>query len=503
MMRKRTVLPLLGAVICAASTALTSASGVVPASVDARPGVSAQSVVSQGGFHVDWHPCQEAKDVQCGTLRVPVNWSRPHGDQVSLAVARRPADDPDRRVGAVFYNPGGPGDGGVQYVLHADQVFTDAVRARFDIVTMDPRGIGDSTPSFWCELPALRRDDTTFPDSRKEFKQMRAYHARYGLSCLRGSGELLRNGDTRTVARDHDALRTALGEDQVSWLAISYGVQIAAQYADLYPEHTRALVLDANLDHSQSEINALTTEIQAVEGVFDRFISWCATDETCALKGQDVGAVYDQLVRRADRHPIPVRGALRPVTGDDIRMNTPAYLGFKYPTIFGEDKSWAGLSRMIKAAVAGNAEGFAMPSQADSHELDGRLGNACMDYQSDVETWSDMQQRMEMARQLAPHLQGGSELWEALRCSDWPIPPSNPPRRLDIRHVPALIVNATHDPSTSYTAALSMADQIRDSHLLTRVGDGHTSYYTSRCAQRAEERFLIGVKAPASQVCVD
>jgi pimeloyl-ACP methyl ester carboxylesterase len=433
-------------------------------------------------------------------LKVPLDWSAPRGDTIGLAVATRPADKPRLRVGTLFFNPGGPGDGGVEYVVRAAQVFSPALLARFDLVAMDPRGVGASAP-IRCGLPVFPAHLTLFPRTVKEFTRLHDYGRRLGRSCLRRSGPLLGHVDTISVARDHEALRRALGVKRVSWLGISYGTQVATNYAALFPRRTRAMVLDAALEHSGSEVGMLSTEILTAEDSFDRFAAWCATADTCALKGQDVGAVYDALVAGADRHPIPVPGALRAVTGEDIRMQTPGGLLFKEPTVFGPDRSWAGLSRAIKAAVEGDATSFALPPPKQAGALAERLAVGCMDYVSEIHTWAQMQQRLELGRRLAPHLRGASEQWDVLRCIGWPVEAANPFRRLDVRGVPTLIVNATHDPSTAYSWALGLAGQIRGSDLLTREGDGHTSYFTSACARTAMEAYLVRPRAPAARVC--
>jgi pimeloyl-ACP methyl ester carboxylesterase len=270
-------------------------------------------------------------------------------------VARRPADDPSRRVGTLFFNPGGPGDGAVKYVVAAGQVFSDALRARFDIVGMDPRGVGAST-GIRCGVPILTPSGTLFPRSRQAFQKLRRHNHAVGLSCLRQTGPLMAHVDTVSVARDHEALRIALGVGEVSWLGLSYGTQLAANYAELYPQHTRAMVLDAALEHSMPEVQQVADEMMAAEDSFNRFIRWCRTAPTCALQGRNVGALYDRLVARADRHPIPFDGALRPVTGEDIRMGTIGPLRFK--------EAWAGLSRAIKATLEGDASAFALPPAA-------------------------------------------------------------------------------------------------------------------------------------------
>jgi pimeloyl-ACP methyl ester carboxylesterase len=490
-------LPLLlgGAVLLvgAVATPTVSAAGeAVRATAPATHGVSTH--------RISWKPCPGSHQARCGRLKVPLDWAAPRGRTISLAVARRPADDPRHRVGTLFFNPGGPGSGGVEFVVAATKVFSPALLARFDLVAMDPRGVGASTP-IRCNLPVFPARVTLFPRTAREFKRLHDYGARLGRSCLRRSGPLLGHVDTISVARDHEALRQALGVKRVSWLGISYGTQVATNYAALFPHRTRAMVLDGALEHSGSEVGMLSTEVLTAEDSFDRFAAWCATADTCALKGQDVAAVYDDLVAAADRHPIPVKGALRPVTGEDIRMQTPGGLLFKEPTVFGPDRSWAGLSRGIKAATEGDASMFALPPPKAAAPLAERLAVGCMDYVSHVRTWAQMQQRLRLGRSLAPHLQGASEQWDVLRCIGWPVPAANPFRRLDVRGVPTLIVNATHDASTAYSWALGLAGQIRGSDLLTREGDGHTSYFSSGCARTAMDAYLVRPRGPADRVC--
>src|SRR5215210_9132659 len=108
--------------------------------------VSAEESTAAPRYSIDFAQCPGSAVAQCGTLRVPADWSHPKGRKINVAVARRPADDPAHRIGTLFFNPGGPGDGGVKYVIAADTYFSDTLRARFDIVSVDPRGVGESTP---------------------------------------------------------------------------------------------------------------------------------------------------------------------------------------------------------------------------------------------------------------------------------------------------------------------------------------------------------------------
>jgi pimeloyl-ACP methyl ester carboxylesterase len=221
---------------------------------------------------------------------VPADWSRPRGQKINIAVALRAAEDPDHRIGTLFFNPGGPGDRGVDNVIRAETFFSDTLRARFDIVSVDPRGIGNSTP-IRCGVPALTPETTFFPRTQQQFDAMLDHSRELAQSCLQMTGPLFLHADTVSVARDHEALRIALGVRKVNWLGLSYGTQLAANYADLYPQRTRAMVLDAALEHSLPEVAQAADAISTVEEAFNRFADWCDTAADCALRGQDVRAV--------------------------------------------------------------------------------------------------------------------------------------------------------------------------------------------------------------------
>ena len=277
-------------------------------------GAQASAEPGETHFTITWSPCEKSPQTQCGTLKVPVDWSKPSGPTISLAVARRPAKDSAQRIGTLFFNPGGPGDGAAKYIVNAETIFTATLVDRFDLVGMDPRGMENSS-QVRCTVPLITPESTLFPKTEQQFQQLRQHNREVGLNCLDRAGDLVRHMDTVSVARDHEALRLALGENKINWLGISYGTQLAANYAQLYPTRTRAMVLDAPLEHSLPEVHQVADEIMAAEDSFNRFADWCPTQETCALRGQDVRAVFDRLVQQADQNPIRVEGALRPVTG--------------------------------------------------------------------------------------------------------------------------------------------------------------------------------------------
>src|SRR5690349_18213969 len=148
---------------------------------------AAPAHAAAAAFTIDWAPCATAPAVHCGTLQVPLDWSKPRGPRVPITVARRPADNPAARVGTLFYNPGGPGDGGARYVIGAEQIFSETLRARFDLVALDPRGMGDSVKAR-CGINPILPETTLFPRTEQRFEQLRRHNREVGLSCLRQTG---------------------------------------------------------------------------------------------------------------------------------------------------------------------------------------------------------------------------------------------------------------------------------------------------------------------------
>src|SRR3954469_13696752 len=199
---------------------------------------------------IAWSKC--FGQLQCGTLQVPLDYDQPNGTTISLAVVKLPATDPVHRIGSLLLNPGGPGGSGVDYTVFAGpELYTPQVRARFDLVGFDPRGIARST--------ALRCFGTTnqalstfarfaFPMTRDELSQRIAADGRLVSACDQRGGRITDHMATAEVARDMDSLRAALGDAQLTYAGVSYGSYLGVTYANMFPAKVRAVVVDGVLD---------------------------------------------------------------------------------------------------------------------------------------------------------------------------------------------------------------------------------------------------------------
>ncbi|MGK5552994.1 alpha/beta fold hydrolase, partial [Actinomadura kijaniata] len=417
---------------------------------------------------VSWQPCGKL-GVECATLQVPMDWSRPDRGRITLALSRLKAADPDRRVGVLFFNPGGPG-GPARPMLrdYATMAFPAALRERFDIVGVDPRGVGESTPTITCEKPTLGPDQ--FPRTRKQYEQLAAYNKEVGAGCARATGPLINHVDTPSAARDFDAVREALGERQVNWLGLSYGTLLANTYARMYPDRVRAAVLDGPVDHTVRSRRMALDEARETEEAFGEFAEWCRKDTKCAMHGKDVKTEYRRLLAKARRHPIPAEGHPAGVTARQIGFN--AYNLLSFPAT-----GWTQLAKGIRDATATppNAAQFATDVASDA----AYRTIACHDFPSDVRGHRDLAARQREIRRAAPTTGGYVEGWDVQAgCLGWPIRPANPWGPIPVKNTGSvLVVGSTTDPATPEKWGRGLARQIEGSRLLVWKGVGHTAYF--------------------------
>ena len=458
---------------------------------------------------IRWHTCGSGspRGLQCGELSVPLDYGSPRGARIKLGFNRLRASDRAHRVGSLILNPGGPGGAGSEVVAveaAGKRLWDPALHRRFDLIGMDPRGIGTSTP-IRCDPAIINEPVSVFPSTPAEFGQLEAHARAFGQSCLQRTGPLLGHVDTRSAARDMEALRRALGDGKLNFLGLSYGAELGAQYAELYPTRIRAMALDGALEHSISATRQFVDATMAYEDTFNRFVTWCARSASCPLHGRDVAALFDGLVQRADQQPIAAPAcAMAPcrmtVTGGDIRLNSETSLLVKDGIPALGLPGWKDFAAALARAEQGDASAFS--SGLARSPGDGSLAGLavyCVDF-GRVSGYGEFAFKTLLARTLAPHTQGASEAWPLLGgCLHWPVPVANPPHRARIRGAPRiLLANATHDPSTPYLWAQGLLSQIPSAVLLTREGDGHTSsWLLGRSRTRdAIVRYLITRRTP-------
>jgi len=458
------------------------------------------------GAALAWRPCPDnAVNVECATLQVPLDYARPEAATIEIALARVPAVPTVRRLGTLMFMPGGPGGSGVQLMKGLAQVEDPGVLGGFDAVGFDPRGVGDSEP-ISC-LPDGRLDvyhaaDIT-PDSRFEAGRLVDLYQEFAEGCARRNPQLLGHVDTVSVARDMDRIRVALGERRLNFLGFSYGSHLGTTYAELFPDRIRTMAIDGILDHSLALDEIAVSSAGAFERVFGRFAQWCRQTAECPMAGRDTREVYDRVIARAERRPLPA-GA-RVVHESDIHRVMLGRLG--------TPEAWPTLAAAIASAANGDGSVFReLADQITSRAPDGtygpshgieRGGLACLDWPSVARGAGDVAAIAARARRVAPRL-GPAFVWDLVpQCISWPRPTVNPPHRLDIDDdaPPILLVAGRHDPNDPYAWALSVARQIPRGVLLTSLADGHVAYFRSPCVQAYVDTYLVTRVLGDRRVC--
>jgi pimeloyl-ACP methyl ester carboxylesterase len=484
-----------------------SAGSVPSAAASSVPSVSLAPSAAGAGSALAWTAC--GAPFECGTVRVPIDYSHPTSGSIELALIRLPATGPGPRLGDLLTDPGGPGDSGVAFVRDAGQtVFSARLRAQFDIIGFDPRGVGASDPVECVDGATMDRlialDPN--PDTSAERQALIAGAKTFDAGCEAQSGALLPFMSTLDAAKDMDRIRAALGDATLTYLGFSYGTFLGSTYADLYATRVRAFVLDGAVDPTLSFTDSLAAQAESFEGALSRFLAACATSPACAFSNEGrPQAAFASLMARIDQAPLP---ALR---SGDPRPVGPGETLTAIAAALYDQTSWPILAQGLAAAQGG--DGSILLALADAYDQrapDGTFTNiaaantavTCADstVPTSVATYEQLAQTLE-AR--APWF-GASEAYSGLQCAFWPFHPSHGPVVPRARGAPPIVViGTTGDPATPYAWAVKVAADLQSGVLLTRTGEGHTAYGgKSACVDAAVDAYLISLIVPkAGTVC--
>ncbi|KAF4151863.1 hypothetical protein CNMCM6069_002977 [Aspergillus lentulus] len=467
----------------------------------------ARSVLNRSAFNpIRWSNCTfPAPGFDCGTLDVPIDWDDPYGEKVQLGMLRHKASNPAQRVGSLLFNPGGPGDNATQYVAAGSKLFGQDIANRFDIVGLDPRGVGLSSP-IRCDPEIYNQRVAYWPSNQTELDALVQKFQRFGESCLNMTGSLVKHMDSISVAKDMEAIRQGLGDEKLNYIGLSYGTLIGQTYAELFPQNIRAMAFDGNMDHSTDPISYLTVKSLTYESGLVRFAEWCSQSTTCPLNGTSdyILRVFDDLVEQGIKKPIPApsckaSGCRESVTGSEIQYNMNSQL-FVKSGLFG---TWAKLGQHLLDAKEGDASGLST-QLATSSESDAFQGTviSCSDWYHPEASLVDLKYKNNLASAMWPHVGTGN--YGLNRCIGWPFPQVNRKHTAMIHRTPRiLLVNSQYDPSTSYVWANGLKEQISNSALLTRKGDGHTSYLLFGETWKLVNAYIANLTIPADNTIVN
>jgi pimeloyl-ACP methyl ester carboxylesterase len=477
------------------TTAATTTTGAPGTTTSAKPPATAPAT-SPGGLA--WKACGS---LQCASLVVPRDYADPGGGTITLALARKPARIPANRIGSLLFNPGGPGNSGVDALPGELRALTTTIQNRFDVVSWDPRGIGRSAP-VRCSDPKATPSgggggSTLDPAPMNDADRQAladAYRAA-GEACLRHSGELLRHVGTNSTAEDVERIRIALGEEKLTFIGHSAGTLLGAVYADRYPHRVRAFVLDGPIDPSLTLDQMTLAQANGFEAALRSFFAWCDRTATCTWRpgNPDRTAALLALMDRIRQEPL--KASQNRIVGVDT------FVSGVMSRLTARSK-WPSLGDALAAAERGDGSPLATlasnyQNAGASNAADARQSILCLDHPAPREP-AAYPSLAEAAKAQAPVF-GPIFTWAALSCGMWPVPSTleaKPTRAVGAP--PILVVGTTGDPATPEGWARALAGQLERGVLVLRQGAEHVAYYYSACVRRLVDAYVVDGRPPAS-----
>lgn len=467
------LIALVGAVACANESDDSSISS---------NGDDGASTVDDNGDEgsLSWEDCSAG---ECAELEVPLDYDDPDGDTITVSIGRVAATGD--RIGSLFVNPGGPGATASDFAQAMAMILPNEITERFDIVGVDPRGTGNSAIDCGGDFAELYGVDYSI-DSPEDTETLLDVSEEYVGQCDSAEGDVLAHMGTRDVARDMDAVREAMGDDQISYLGFSYGTGIGQVYADLFPDKVRAMVLDGVLELGPTGTELAREQSLGFEKALNAFAADCNADPTCPI-APDAIAKIDELTAKVEAAPIAAGPR-------DLGPGELA-IGLAYPLY--SESLWSDLADAVDQGLQG--DGSAMVGLADNYlnigSFDIYFAVNCLDF-----AWPDDPQTLladgAAAAAEAPHF-GESIVNDYVRCAMWPVEAEPLTEVTAPDTPPILVVSTTNDPATPYEAGVRTAEKLATGVLLTYDGDGHTVVGNGvSCIDDAVVTYLVDIVPP-------
>ncbi|MDE0571817.1 alpha/beta hydrolase [Demequina sp. B12] len=452
---------------------------------------------------IEWETCGW---LECATIQVPVDWADPEGDTMDLEINRLVAASTTNRIGSLLINPGGPGGSGLDFTEYFVTSAGDDLLSAYDVIGFDPRGVGQSTPVM-CGSDSVI-DDYYLPDypleSQEDLDAGVARNEVFAQECFDASGPVVENVDTASAARDMDLIRALVGDEKLQYIGFSYGTQLGATYAELFPENVGRLVLDGAVDFLLPGDEQSIGQAEGFEQALTNFLVWCDGQQDCALEG-DVEQKRQQISDlMADALADPF------YTGEAWDLNGNLMVYGIVVTLYDE-ASWtllnSALAELVEAGTAGimyqlanfylDRDGATGEYSANSTWVFTAIG--CLDAgQDDAWTFDDVEDFRALMNEASPTF--GWWFANSAGCDGWPWEADTIVTSLDnAASAPQmLVIGTTNDPATPYAWAESLSERLGAS-LLTYDGEGHTAYGRSnQCIIDNVDGFLVDGQMPDS-----
>ncbi|WP_243790523.1 alpha/beta hydrolase [Saccharopolyspora gloriosae] len=454
---------------------------------------------------LQWGPCPAdvptaPYDIKCAVLPVPVNYADPDGPQMDLMISRMASQNPERRRGVLLLDPGGPGGSGLTFSADlAKQGLPSSVLDGYDLIGMDTRGVGHSSPvscgfteeqARYGNMPPYAVDDAAVIERAEPAR-------RIAEQCDQHDQDgRLRSLTTANMARDLDRIRAALGEQKAGFYGASYGSALGSAYASMFPERTDRVVLDSIIGDTVLDREGMRRYGLGTEQAFPDFAAWVAERHGSYGLGSTPEEVRRTYFELADRlHAQPVAG----VDGGIFRLATFGGL-FGEPAYGRTAQLWQSLRDSDEAAVRnqlGATDGPAGQLSPADNSLSVFLAVSCNDvnWPEDIKTY-----RHGVAEDRERFPLYGAATANVMPCAFWAHEPAEPPAPvIDDGSQNVLIVQNRRDPVTPHLGAEMLREKFGDRARLVSVDEaGHGAYLNSgnACALDVTTAFLVDGERP-------
>ncbi|GGD83544.1 alpha/beta hydrolase [Microbacterium murale] len=456
---------------------------------------------------LEWTECDggAAAGFDCAYVTAPLDWENPSdGATMELSIVRHQATGTP--MGSLLTNPGGPGGSGRGFILDSlDYAVGADLIENYDVIGFDPRGVGDSSAvscfdaanmdKYLYDIPTAARGTDAW-----EAELTKADQA-FADACEANSNGILPYITTVNSARDMDLIRAVLGDKQLNYLGYSYGTFLGATYAELYPEKAGRLVLDGAIDPAVPGLEVGATQAIGFEAALRAYMQDCLDSGSCPFNGTVDEAMADlgALLASVDRTPLK---------NDDGRMlGADSLMTAIIAALYSAD-SWDFLTQALDETLQGDPySAFYLADFYNEREDGVYLSNSseaftaynCMDYpvEDDQAAEDATMAKIEAAAPtIAPYWSGPDT------CAVWPYPPTGTRGAIHAEGAgPILVVGTTNDPATPYEWSVSLAEQLEEGVLITRVGEGHTGYNKGNtCVDEAVEAYFLDDAVPEADL---
>lgn len=449
------------------------------------------------GGSISWKTCPESDNpqadtsIKCAQLEVPFDYNDEKVGAFSLKLVMRPASDPTKRIGYMLVNPGGPGFGGSYLAENAEAYFGGDLVESFDIVGWDPRGTGDSTPAIDCVDqydPYFAYDPS--PDDKAEEELIIQASKDFVAECEKKNSAIMPYISTNNSARDMDRIRAALGEDKISYFGFSYGSELGATWATMFPSTVRVAVLDGATDPNSDYIQGGLDQAKGFETELSKFLAQCSANPECLFYNKgNAEKAFDELMISLDKSPLPSKFKRAPVN-QGIALTAVSQAMYS-------STLWGDLEDALARAQKGDG-GMLLKLYDDYYQRtwEGTYGNEleafysimCLD-DPGPQSVEEVDSYIPEFAKVAPRL--GSSFSAGYVCAFWP---TEPDRRVKITGKgagPIVVIGTTGDAATPLQSSRNMTKALEDGRLVVVTENRHTGYGANNCVIEAVNKYVI------------